>query len=97
MKIVTARPICPQKNLDARASHRQRPTIQWHVRRDGQTDHVHSHLVRAERYDQIGAEALPKVITDELNVAKLEVSRISPVLGAHTGPGIVGVAVVPVE
>jgi len=32
-----------------------------------------------------------------LNIAKLEVMRISPVLGVHTGPGIVGAAVVPVE
>jgi len=28
-----------------------------------------------------------------LNVAKIEILRISPVPGVHTGPGIVGVAV----
>jgi fatty acid-binding protein DegV len=27
----------------------------------------------------------------------MEVQRISPVLGVHTGPGIVGAAVVPME
>jgi fatty acid-binding protein DegV len=27
----------------------------------------------------------------------LEIQRISPVLGVHTGPGIVGAAVVPME
>ena len=33
----------------------------------------------------------------KLNIVKLEVGRISPVLGVHTGPGIVGAAVVPME
>ena len=32
-----------------------------------------------------------------LNIARFEISRISPVLGVHTGPGIVGAAVVPME
>jgi fatty acid-binding protein DegV len=36
-------------------------------------------------------------LRSRLNIAKLEVVRISPVLGVHTGPGIVGVAVVPME
>jgi DegV family protein with EDD domain len=43
------------------------------------------------------AEALAAEIKEKLNVAKLEVMRISPVLGVHTGPGIVGAAVVPME
>ena len=30
-------------------------------------------------------------------IGKLEVLRISPVLGVHTGPGIVGAAVLPME
>ena len=34
---------------------------------------------------------------ERLNVAKLVMSRISPVLGVHTGPGIVGAAVVPMK
>jgi len=33
----------------------------------------------------------------KLNIVKLEVNRISPVLSVHTGPGIVGAAVVPME
>ncbi len=41
------------------------------------------------------AEVLSEMIKSRLNVAKLEVLRISPVLGVHTGPGIVGAAVVP--
>lgn len=43
------------------------------------------------------ADLLAKEIQEKLNIAKLEVMRISPVLGVHTGPGIVGAAVVPME
>ena len=43
------------------------------------------------------AEVLANELRSRLNVAKLEVARISPVLGVHTGPGIVGAAVVPME
>jgi DegV family protein with EDD domain len=44
-----------------------------------------------------GAEALSKLLTEKLNVGKMETNRISPVLGVHTGPGIVGAAVVPMK
>ena len=43
------------------------------------------------------AEVMTKELRARLNIKKLEVNRISPVLGVHTGPGIVGAAVVPVE
>lgn len=43
------------------------------------------------------AEVMGNELKSRLNIAKLEVNRISPVLGVHTGPGIVGVAVVPME
>jgi len=43
------------------------------------------------------AEVLQNQLKEKLNIAKLEVTRISPVLGVHTGPGIVGAAVVPIE
>jgi DegV family protein with EDD domain len=46
---------------------------------------------------QEGAEMLSEMAEERLNVAKLEMSRISPVLGVHTGPGIVGAAVVPIS
>ena len=46
---------------------------------------------------QHGAEMLSDMAEERLNVAKLEISRISPVLGVHTGPGIVGAAVVPIK
>ncbi len=43
------------------------------------------------------AEILANELRSRLNIAKLEVARISPVLGVHTGPGVVGAAVVPME
>jgi DegV family protein with EDD domain len=43
------------------------------------------------------AETLANELKTRLNIRKLEVIRISPVLGVHTGPGIVGAAVVPME
>jgi DegV family protein with EDD domain len=43
------------------------------------------------------AEVLANELKTKLNVAQFEVRRISPVLGVHTGPGIVGAAVVPME
>lgn len=46
---------------------------------------------------QKGAEMLTETLSERLTIAKLETRRISPVLGVHTGPGIVGVAVVPIE
>jgi len=44
-----------------------------------------------------GADALSASLRERLNIQKLEVLRISPVLGVHTGPGIVGTAVIPME
>ena len=43
------------------------------------------------------AEILANELRGRMNISKLEVARISPVLGVHTGPGIVGAAVVPME
>lgn len=44
-----------------------------------------------------GTTLLKKSLAEHLNIKKLEVLRISPVLGVHTGPGIVGAAVVPMD
>ena len=46
---------------------------------------------------QQGAELMAGIAQERLNVAKLEIGRISPVLGVHTGPGIVGAAVMPMK
>ncbi len=43
------------------------------------------------------AGELSAMVRGGLNVARSEVMRISPVLGVHTGPGIVGAAVIPME
>ena len=43
------------------------------------------------------ADALATEFKEKINVAKLEVVRISPVLGVHTGPGIVGAGITPME
>ena len=46
---------------------------------------------------QTGADTLTRMLSERLNATKIEVMRISPVLGVHTGPGIVGAAVVPMK
>ncbi len=43
------------------------------------------------------ADDLAQKLQQNLNLARLEIGRISPVLGVHTGPGIVGVAVTPMK
>jgi DegV family protein with EDD domain len=43
------------------------------------------------------AEALARQLGEKLNIARLEMTRISPVLGVHTGPGTVGAVVVPMK
>lgn len=43
------------------------------------------------------ADTLKQMVSSKLSVAKIEVMRISPVLGVHTGPGIVGLAAVPMS
>jgi fatty acid-binding protein DegV len=43
------------------------------------------------------ANKLAELVQEKVTVRKLEILRISPVLGVHTGPGIVGLAVVPIH
>ncbi|MBC8504839.1 MAG: DegV family protein [Anaerolineales bacterium] len=43
------------------------------------------------------AEEFTQMLKERLDVAKIETLRISPVLGVHTGPGIVGATVVPMR
>ncbi|HNT25420.1 MAG TPA: DegV family protein [Anaerolineales bacterium] len=43
------------------------------------------------------ADRMAELLQQKLQVGKLEILRISPVLGVHTGPGIVGVAAVPMS
>jgi DegV family protein with EDD domain len=44
-----------------------------------------------------GAEMMTASLQESLNIKKIETLRISPVLGVHTGPGIVGAAVLPMS
>lgn len=44
-----------------------------------------------------GADSFAGMLNKRLNIKKMEILRISPVLGVHTGPGIVGTAVLPAE
>lgn len=46
---------------------------------------------------QQGADMFSEIARKRLNTARLEVNRISPVLGVHTGPGIVGAAILPMH
>jgi len=46
----------------------------------------------AEKADVLAAD-----LKGKLNVAKMDLVRISPALGVHTGPAIVGAAVLPME
>jgi DegV family protein with EDD domain len=43
------------------------------------------------------ADMLAKEVREKLNIVRFETVRVSPVLGVHTGPGVIGVAVVPME
>jgi DegV family protein with EDD domain len=43
------------------------------------------------------ADKLAELVKSKVNVGKIEILRISPILGVHTGPGIVGLAVVPMH
>lgn len=52
-------------------------------------------ILHGQLQDQ--ADQLASMVQARLNVSKIEILRISPVLGVHTGPGIVGVATVPME
>jgi DegV family protein with EDD domain len=65
-------------------------------------DHLHSlygstPLWVAVQHGQFAdkAEALRQAILGRLHVDRIELLRVSPVLGVHTGPAIVGVAAVP--
>jgi len=43
------------------------------------------------------ADTLAAELRSKMNIGRMDVLRISPVLGVHTGPGIVGACVVPLE
>ena len=67
-------------------------------------EHLHAKYANAPIYVTIlhgrfaeKADILANELKGTLNIARLETLRISPVLGVHTGPGVIGAAVVPAE
>lgn len=65
-------------------------------------DHLHEEYKEQDLWVSImhgkfadGAKLLADKLGQKLNIGKLEILRISPVLGVHTGSGIVGAAVLP--
>lgn len=43
------------------------------------------------------ADNLARMAQERLNVARIEILRVSPVLGVHTGPEVAGIAAVPIS
>ena len=68
------------------------------------TEHLHQTYQEQELWVSVmhgkfmdGAKLLAEKLGQKLNIRKMEILRISPVLGVHTGPGIVGAAVLPMQ
>jgi DegV family protein with EDD domain len=68
------------------------------------TEHLHNRYAQTPVWVTVlhgrfaeKADALANELRNRLNTARMEITRISPVLGVHTGPGIVGAAVVPMD
>ena len=66
-----------------------------HLAAEYQQAAIHVTVLHGQIAEQ--AEMLAEQVRDRLNVRQLEIMRISPVLGVHTGPGIVGAAVAPAD
>jgi len=78
-----------------RTMQRAMTRITEHLQKTYDTKPLWVTVLHGQIQDQ--AELLSSMLQAKLNVGKIEILRISPVLGVHTGPGIVGVAVVPME
>jgi DegV family protein with EDD domain len=70
-------------------------TITEHLQNMYSTKPLWVTVLHGQFQDQ--ADILASMVQAKLNVAKIEILRISPVLGVHTGPEIVGLAAVPME
>jgi fatty acid-binding protein DegV len=57
---------------------------------DGPVDLAVHHLAAATRAEEVAAR-----LRERLQVARLLVSEVGAVIGAHVGPGLLGVVVVP--
>ena len=59
-------------------------------RRVGDSDRVHATVMHADAEEE--AERLQGTVESEFRCEELFVSEFSPVMGAHTGPGLLGIA-----
>ena len=71
------------------AARAQRRLIERVAMRAGHSP-IHAAVIHADALD--GAEGLRRALRGGLDCEELYVSELSPVVGAHTGPGLVGVA-----
>lgn len=69
--------------------------VDYHAKAFGQSTPLWATVMHGQFSAQ--AEALQDMLRKRLNIVKTEILRVSPVLGVHTGPGVVGAAVVPME
>ena len=67
--------------------------VEHHLKSFGANNPVWVTVLHGQFHEQ--ADEIAKMLKERLQVKKLEILRISPVLGVHTGPGVVGAAVVP--
>ena len=78
--------------LLARPHSRRRAIAQMltYARQIGDGNPLHVNIMEAD--EAVAAEALRKAIEAELDCRELFVSEMTPVIGAHTGPGLLGIA-----
>jgi DegV family protein with EDD domain len=73
-----------------RSSARAQRRLIEQVHRRSENAPCHAAVIHADAVD--AAETLKVALEDEVDCAELYVSEFSPVMGAHTGPGLVGIA-----
>ena len=61
-----------------------------HMRRGAESERVHATVMHADAAE--AAEELRKQVEAEFSCEELYVSEFTPVMGAHIGPGLVGIA-----
>jgi DegV family protein with EDD domain len=74
----------------ARTQKRAVQVVLQHMAREGEHGPLHVAILHADVPDE--AEALRREVAERFDCAELLVSEFTPVMGAHTGPGLLGVA-----